>query len=208
MPKKRGLASSSLKMFRLSAPGDWQRLSGNWPTYGMMRGGVVYPLTTWARRTREKDGSYWPTPGAQDGKHRGTINTGLDRMKRGKQITLDQHVQLWPTLRASDSTHGGPNQRGSKGDLALPGAVRQWPTPTARDHKDGANVANVPPNGLLGRVVEPSPTRGSLTPEFCEWLMGFPKEWTVSAVWAMQLSHRKRVKPSKDLCGVTNDQTL
>jgi hypothetical protein len=29
----------------------------------------------------------------------------------------------WPTIRASDAEHGGPNQRGSKGDLMLPSAV-------------------------------------------------------------------------------------
>jgi hypothetical protein len=28
----------------------------------------------------------------------------------------------WPTIRASDAEHGGPNQRGSKGDLMLPSA--------------------------------------------------------------------------------------
>jgi len=31
----------------------------------------------------------------------------------------------WPSPRASDAEHGGPNQRGSKGDLALPSAVLQ-----------------------------------------------------------------------------------
>jgi hypothetical protein len=29
-------------------------------------------------------------------------------------------VKDWPTIRASDAEHGGPNQRGSKGDLMLP----------------------------------------------------------------------------------------
>jgi len=30
---------------------------------------------------------------------------------------------FWSTIRASDAEHGGPNQRGSKGDLMLPSAV-------------------------------------------------------------------------------------
>lgn len=50
---------------------------------------------------------------------------------------------------------------------ALRGSVRRtcandfigWPTPTTRDHKDGAECANVPLNALLGRVV---------------WLTGWP----------------------------------
>jgi len=82
-----------------------------------------------------------------------------------------------------------------------------WPTPTARDWKDGSaqSCANVEPNGLLGRVVhlyatpqardyrtgsqgrweDPERTRnlndqigGLLTPEFVEWLMGFETGWT------------------------------
>jgi hypothetical protein len=203
-PTKSSPSSFSLKMSPQSGHADSTELGKNWPPAGMIADGVCYPLSTWERRIKGSDGfvllatptatgnqdfasmQKWPscramipTPGAQDAKHRGTINTGLDRLKRGKQITLDQHVQLWPTPRASDSTHGGPNSRGSKGDLNLPAAVHHWPTPTARDYKDGANVANVPPNGLLGRVVEPSPARGSLTPEFCEWLMAYPKGWTV-----------------------------
>lgn len=33
-----------------------------------------------------------------------------------------------------------------------------WPTPTSRDHKDGKPCPNVPVNGLLGRMVWPTPT--------------------------------------------------
>ncbi len=43
--------------------------------------------------------------------------------------TGDTGSSLWPTIRASDGEHGGPNQRGSKGDLGLPSAVVMWPTP-------------------------------------------------------------------------------
>lgn len=82
-----------------------------------------------------------------------------------------------------------------------------WPTPTARDWKDGSaeSCANVEANGLLGRVVhlyatpqardyrtgnqerweDQERTRnlndqigGLLTPEFVEWLMGYETAWT------------------------------
>jgi len=61
--------------------------------------------------------------------------------------------------------------------------LQRWPTPTSRDWKDGSAKAcrNVDPNCLLGRVVhsrENYQTTGSLTPMFCEWLMGFPIGWT------------------------------
>lgn len=53
---------------------------------------------------------------------------------------------LLPTPRATDGTKGGPNQRGSSGDLMLPSAVQTLlPTPTAADSKasGGSNPSNV-----------------------------------------------------------------
>lgn len=41
-----------------------------------------------------------------------------------------------PTLKASDSTHSGPNQRGSKGDLGLHAALLRLPTLVSGDSKD------------------------------------------------------------------------
>ena len=43
----------------------------------------------------------------------------------------------WPTLKGTDGTKGGPNQAGSKGDLMLPRAAAQWPTPSASVANDG-----------------------------------------------------------------------
>jgi hypothetical protein len=43
-------------------------------------------------------------------------------------------ASLLPTPRATDGTNGGPNQRGSKGDLMLPSvAVNLLPTPCVAD---------------------------------------------------------------------------
>lgn len=50
---------------------------------------------------------------------------------------------LLPSPRASDGAHGGPNQRGSKGDLALPPAVQGrhlLPTPVTTDAKGARNA--------------------------------------------------------------------
>ena len=43
----------------------------------------------------------------------------------------------WPTPKASDGSHGGPNMRGSKGGLALPSAVHRFPTPQSGDFRTG-----------------------------------------------------------------------
>jgi hypothetical protein len=96
-----------------------------------------------------------------------------------------------------------------------------WPTPTARDWKDGSAQAcqNVPANGLLGRVVHFYPTMdygaakgwgsssaedrsrlgGSLNPEWVEWLMGYPAGWTDlgdSGTRSFRKSSRKLAEPS------------
>jgi DNA (cytosine-5)-methyltransferase 1 len=46
-------------------------------------------------------------------------------------------VSLLPTPRATDGTKGGPNQRGSSGDLMLPSAVTLLPTPSVADGMGG-----------------------------------------------------------------------
>lgn len=50
------------------------------------------------------------------------------------------HGSLLPTPRATDGTKGGPNQRGSSGDLMLPSAVMLLPTPAVNDMGEGKTV--------------------------------------------------------------------
>jgi hypothetical protein len=67
---------------------------------------------------------------------------------------------LLPTPRASDGEKGGPNQRGSSGDLMLTSAVfKLLPTPTAMDsHASGGNS---PSNVTLGGRTNPRFDGGS-----------------------------------------------
>ena len=61
------------------------------------------------------------------------------------------------------------------------GSSSGWPTPIARDWKDGVSLPNnTPTNGLLGRAVPRDPTSppGQLNPAWVEQLMGFPIGWT------------------------------
>jgi hypothetical protein len=61
---------------------------------------------------------------------------------------------LLPTPRATDGTKGGPNQRGSSGDLMLPSAVaRLLPTPDATHGRKTTRTGQ-----LLAGVVELLPT--------------------------------------------------
>lgn len=56
---------------------------------------------------------------------------------------------LLPTPRASDGTKGGPNQRGSSGDLMLPSAVALMGTPTARMWKGSGPIGSQSHQWLL-----------------------------------------------------------
>lgn len=85
-------------------------------------------------------------------------------------------VTLLPTPRATDGTKGGPNQRGSSGDLMLPSAVQ-----SERWGKYGPAIARH--EAALGRPA-PAPTEPTgkdgaprLSPRFVEWMMGLEDGW-------------------------------
>lgn len=75
-----------------------------------------------------------PTPSASFASTTANFRPDGTPYGEGYGKTLLDAVRLLPTPRASDAEKGGPNQRGSKGDLMLPSAVAQLlPTPTASD---------------------------------------------------------------------------
>lgn len=83
--------------------------------------------------------------------------------------------ELMPTPRATDGAKGGPNQRGSSGDLMLPSAAVRW----------GRYADAIARQELLSRPapspVEPAPRGGSrLAAAFAEWMMFWPDGWVTS----------------------------
>ncbi|GLZ05277.1 hypothetical protein Acsp03_27430 [Actinomadura sp. NBRC 104412] len=101
-----------------------------------------------------------PTPRTSDTNGPGTHGQGGPDLRTA--------VMLLPTPRATDGTKGGPNQRGSKGDLMLPSAVTLLPTPTARDGKgtDLPTRTGGPslPTLLAGDATRPPSPDGSTSP--------------------------------------------
>jgi hypothetical protein len=90
---------------------------------------------------------------------------------------LKNENELFPTPCVQDYKHREPQSR----QQGLSDVVRAWPTPTARDYKDGSksSCANLPVNGLLGRAVhESSNIEGQLSATWTESLMGYPNDWT------------------------------
>jgi len=117
-----------------------------------------------------------PTPTARLGDNR-TIpaaTLAAARINSGRR-NLDDSVALLPTPRASDGAKGGPNQRGSSGDLALPSAVQperwgNWAQAVARHESHTSTHAPAPTEtGIRGGR--------RLSPAFVEWMMTLPPGW-------------------------------
>lgn len=93
--------------------------------------------------------------------------------------SLDMMTSLLPTPRATDGTKGGPNMRGSGGDLMLPSAVQE-----GRWGKYAAAIARW--EELTGHPApeptEPGRTSPRLAAPFVEWMMGLPGGWVTDLV--------------------------
>ncbi len=127
--------SYSWRTSQLSLLGDSTAFSETLPTSGSMRSGRLFQREPVVPLTGGTGSSSWPTAAATDWK--GSAREG---QRRG-QLSEAAEVK-WPTPRATDGSKGGPNQRGSSGDLMLPSAAAQWPTPAASSYgrnKGGAN---------------------------------------------------------------------
>lgn len=99
----------------------------------------------------------------------------------GHARNLGKEVRLLPTPRASGGPHGGPNSRGSKGDLALPAAVCQdfgeYGEAVARHEQAFGRTA--PPPTEPGKKGS-----GRLAARFAEWMMCLPDGWvTDPTIW-------------------------
>lgn len=75
-------------------------------------------------------GALLPTPTSTDAKGSRRSTARTEEWTSNTGTTLTDATLLLPTPRATDGTKGGPNQRGSSGDLMLPSAVHLLPTPT------------------------------------------------------------------------------
>jgi DNA (cytosine-5)-methyltransferase 1 len=121
----------------------------------------------------------WPTP---------TTGDHSTRFKQGGMPLGMAARMRWPTPTADDAD----NVTRDSGDYqSLTRVVRNWPTPKARDYKDGKTEGNFDRNSPdLGKVVGQSATSGALNPTWVEWLMGFPLGWTDLGPSATRSSRR------------------
>ena len=151
---------------------------------------LLFQLAPSMPRTDEIGSGLWPTATTQDNPQvRGQGKT----IGTNRGTTLGGAVRMWPTPDASDR---GPRsadlvvnqstvQRrdsGQKRGMDLQTAAKFFPTPTANE--DAAGTPNGKMQAMLGnhpgvRGTTPEEwQRGSLNPQWVEWLMGYPEGWT------------------------------
>lgn len=107
-----------------------------------------------------------PTPAARDGDH----GAGYADVE-GRPLS-ETVMRFLPTPKATDGEKGGPNQRGSAGDLTLPSAVQpgRWGRYEAAISRwERLTGSPAPDPTAPGRSGQPR-----LSPRFVEWMMGLP----------------------------------
>lgn len=125
-------------------------------------------------------GELMPTPGANLGDHSRDHGQNPERRKElGRQVSLADVACYLPTPRASDGTKGGPNQRGSAGDLMLPSAVHLLQTPSVADGTGGHATRSGGRSDeklLPGQAVEMATNWGPYEPAVRRWeaILGRP----------------------------------
>ncbi|MEV4909235.1 hypothetical protein AB0N46_31880 [Streptomyces albidoflavus] len=96
-----------------------------------------------------------PTPTASDSTHTANFRPDGTPYSKGYGPTLlDAARHLLPTPRASDGEKGGPNQRGSKGDLALPAVAHRIGAGSAPPSPAGNTPPDDEPHGQLTLAID------------------------------------------------------
>ena len=93
----------------------------------------------------------WMAPqvpnGGRSTTHAEQVGQTLYHNGKKVQMGLESQVRNWSSPKASDPEKAGPNMRGSKGDVPLPGQAVQWIAPMASD--DGQKVTSVAHQKML-----------------------------------------------------------
>ncbi|MEL7994254.1 hypothetical protein AAG656_28545 [Streptomyces albidoflavus] len=112
-------------------------------------------IGTNARPLNEVAVNLLPTPVVADSRDTANFRPDGTPYSTGYGPTLtDATRHLLPTPRASDGEKGGPNQRGSKGDLALPAVAHRIGAGSAPPSPAGNTPPDDEPHGQLTIAID------------------------------------------------------
>lgn len=138
---------------RWRVEGDWggsMEYSQTWKEKATPAGRLLWAHTASGRRTYGSGSTGWPTPDSQAA-NRGATDTDERHRPSGayRQETLNDSALRagWGSPRATDGTHGGPNQ-GDPSALPPQAQTAGWPTTRANDAEKRGEIADDPRNGL------------------------------------------------------------
>ena len=141
----------------------------------------------------------YPTPTASDMEGGAAKDVQIENghffreNKKGERwgVKLRDAIEMYPTPRASaamnenlETVKKRVERRGKLGaKLEETIAMEMFPTPMARDHKDinfntTWKLGNKSQNTMARQVLKDNKPGGKLNPNFVEFLMGFPMNWT------------------------------
>lgn len=162
--------SFSWKTSQLSLFGGLTEFYWNSLRSGMIRDGRLYQPQQLEPPTSEKGGGYLPTPMAS--------------MAGTNGKSWDEETQSW--------INGKPS-------LNMMASKNLWPTPTASEASRGDSPSSRrrnTPNLSCQVNMQNENHGGHLNPQWVEWLMGYPYEWTALEDWATQWFRSQRRKHS------------
>jgi hypothetical protein len=112
----------------------------------------------------------------------GTLLDGvLSELSTWEHGTGETGCSLWPTPVETDKTgHAGlyPKTETHHEGTTLATAVKMFPTPNAHDGRRPGPEPTSTQGANLKRDIEGDGSKGSLNPDWVEWLMGAPIGWT------------------------------
>ena len=129
------------------------------PVSGMTRDGLLWERMTLERRTKGIERGLWRTPDTGGGGTSGLLKQGQNHRKNGQPIQI----------RLVDQVNN----------------PRLWPTPVQRMYKDSGSPSEYARN----EIPLAAQVGGPLNPDWVEWLMGWPLEWTDLKPLEMDKSH-------------------
>jgi hypothetical protein len=115
-----------------------------------------------------------------------TVDGQLYRPPKLEPRTFENAGSYWPTPRTMGLDGGSHSMAAAK-------ARGMWPTPHANCHTGTGHGPNKKGAPNLQTLIG-----GKLNPQWVEWLMGYPHEWTALEPWATQWFRSRRGSRSKD----------